>query len=200
VLMSIVALLASLYVFHREVGQGFIWLGEQLGGVPESSSPEAIPANNSTPRTLEQPATTQPDTSAQSEQTLQPTNTAASEQSPEAQDSAVKSAAPPVAPLSGVAPPISSNPDTGQNEYAQAMQLRRSKNAAAAMPETLRLLWISVEKGNATAELELAQMYWRGQGVIQNCDQAHILLTAAARKGSAEAQRRLVEFQKAGCE
>jgi TPR repeat protein len=68
------------------------------------------------------------------------------------------------------------------------------------MPETLRLLWISVEKGNANAEVELAEMYWHGQGVIQNCDQAHILLTAAARKGSAEAQRQLVAFQRVGCE
>ena len=68
------------------------------------------------------------------------------------------------------------------------------------MQEILRLLWVSVEKGNANAELELAQMYWHGQGVVQNCDQAHILLTAAARKGSAEAQRRLVEFQRVGCE
>ena len=198
-LMSVVALLASLYVFHKEVGQGLIWLGEQLGGVPESSSPAAIPANNSAPRTQsEQPAAVQPDPSAQSQQTLQPTNTTA-DGAAEEQDTAAKSNAQPMTPLSGVAPPISSSPDTGQNEYTQALQLRRTKGAAA-MQEILRLLWVSVEKGNASAELELAQMYWHGQGVIQNCDQAHILLTAAARKGSAEAQRRLVEFQRVGCE
>jgi TPR repeat protein len=188
-------------VFHKEVGQGLIWLGEQLGGVPESSSPAAIPANNMAPRIQsEQPAATQSDPSVQpQQQTLQPTNTTAPDGVPEEQDTAVKSNAQPMTPLSGVAPPISSSPDTGQNEYTQALQLRRTKGAAA-MQEILRLLWVSVEKGNANAELELAQMYWHGQGVIQNCDQAHILLTAAARKGSAEAQRRLVEFQRAGCE
>jgi TPR repeat protein len=80
------------------------------------------------------------------------------------------------------------------------MQLLGGRNGQVDMPEALRLLWIAVEKGNANAELELAEMYWRGRGVIQNCDQALILLTAATRKGSAEAQRRLQEFQKQGCE
>jgi TPR repeat protein len=80
------------------------------------------------------------------------------------------------------------------------MQILHGKNAHVDAPEALRLLWIAVEKGNSNAELELAEMYWRGRGVIQNCDQTLILLTAAARKGSAEAQRRLLQYRKEGCE
>jgi len=36
--------------------------------------------------------------------------------------------------------------------------------------------------------------------VARNCDQARILFTAAARKGSSEAQKQLREFQREGCE
>ena len=64
----------------------------------------------------------------------------------------------------------------------------------------MRLLWTAVEKGNSKAEVSLAELYRRGEGVTRNCDQTRILLTAAARKGNAEAQRRLDKFLRAGCE
>jgi TPR repeat protein len=64
----------------------------------------------------------------------------------------------------------------------------------------VRLLWISVEKGNASAELTLAELYWHGEGVTHNCDQTRILLSAAARKGNVDALRRLQQFQQQGCE
>jgi len=76
----------------------------------------------------------------------------------------------------------------------------RGKNSASDTPEALRLLWIAVEKGNPGAEVSLADLYWHGNGVARNCDQARILFTAAARKGSSEAQARLRQFQQAGCE
>jgi TPR repeat protein len=57
-----------------------------------------------------------------------------------------------------------------------------------------------VEKGNPNAELTLAELYWRGQGVARNCDQTGILLGAAARKGNADAQKRLRQFRREGCE
>jgi TPR repeat protein len=80
------------------------------------------------------------------------------------------------------------------------MQLLRGKNAAADTPEAVRLLWISVEKGHPSAEVALADLYWHGRGVVRNCDQTRILLSAAARKGNSEAQKRLQQFQREGCE
>jgi TPR repeat protein len=49
------------------------------------------------------------------------------------------------------------------------------------------------------AEIALADLFRQGRGVARNCDQAKILLSAAARKGSAEAQKRLAEFERQGC-
>jgi TPR repeat protein len=56
-----------------------------------------------------------------------------------------------------------------------------------------------VEKGNSTAETDLADLYLRGDGVAKNCDQARILLSAASDKGNAEAMQKLTELNRTGC-
>ena len=93
-----------------------------------------------------------------------------------------------------------SNSEAGQQEYTQAQEILKSKDREAGVPEAVRLLWIAVEKGNSAAEVSLAELYRRGEGVSRNCDQTQILLTAAARKGNGEAQKRLERFLKEGCE
>jgi TPR repeat protein len=92
-----------------------------------------------------------------------------------------------------------SSGDYGQQEYQQAMQILRAPNREAETPEAVRLLWIAVEKGNTSGEVALAELYRRGRGVVKNCDQARILLSAASRKGSADAQKHLEELQREGC-
>lgn len=81
-------------------------------------------------------------------------------------------------------------------EYSKAQQLLHAGDTS----EAVRLLWISVEKGNASAELTLAELYWHGKGVARNCDQTRILLSAAARKGNTDAQKLLHLFEREGCE
>jgi TPR repeat protein len=88
----------------------------------------------------------------------------------------------------------------GQQEYLAAQDVLKNKNSEAGVPEAVRLLWIAVEKGNSNAEVTLAELYRQGQGVAKSCDQTKILLTAAARKGNVEAQKRLEQFQQEGCE
>lgn len=61
-------------------------------------------------------------------------------------------------------------------------------------------LWRAVSKKNAEATLLLADLYLRGDGVSKNCDQARVLLDAAARKGSKDAAERLRNLQAFGCE
>ena len=206
-MMAILTLLAGLYVFHRNVGQGLIWLGEALGGVPRSVAPTTSTNTGAADRAVETPSTPPNSSPGQTSSAANsgtsenaPNATGPSDKNPVSTNPPATTASPGGPPPAGINPPASSNTDTGQSEYAQAMQSLRGTNAEAATPEALRLLWISVEKGNANAELQLAEMYWRGHGVVRNCDQALILLTAAARKGSAEAQKRLLEFQKEGCE
>ena len=200
--MTILALLGGLYVFHKDIGQGLIWLGEALGGVPQTP----VAARSSNTGVVEAPAETpspQPDTSMR--QFSPPANSNAPENALGAKsandlNASATGPSPSMVPLSGIHSPLDPNAEVGQSEYTQAMRLLGGKEAGAATPEAIRLLWNSVEKGNASAELQLAEMYWKGRGVVQNCDQALILLTAAARKGSAEAEKRLQEFHREGCE
>jgi hypothetical protein len=60
-------------------------------------------------------------------------------------------------------------------------------------------LWKSVAKQNVDAVLLLSDLYVRGDGVPQSCDQARVLLRAAAQKGSAQARNKLSSLQRSGC-
>jgi len=61
-------------------------------------------------------------------------------------------------------------------------------------------LWKAVGKGNPTATLVLSDLYLRGDGVPKSCDQARLLLDAAARKGARAAGERLRNLQAFGCQ
>ena len=60
-------------------------------------------------------------------------------------------------------------------------------------------LWSAVGAGSAAAELELARLYLEGEGVPRNCEQARILLRAAAKSGSREAREQLRTLGIYGC-
>jgi hypothetical protein len=45
-------------------------------------------------------------------------------------------------------------------------------------------LWKRVQEGSISAEIQLAVLYLEGSVVEQSCEQAHLLLVAASRKGS----------------
>jgi PilZ domain len=227
--MTVLALLAGLYVFHQQVGQSLIWLGQTLGGSfqTDDQRPAARDSSGDSPgnSSASQNGSATPHDSGQdrpsSAQAEGGPNKAGAgtEKAADGSSSAVNPAAvnppapspvtnanstPPVSPLAGMPPSSSASapaPEPGQAEYSEAMQILRGKRSNnAQLSEVSRLLWVSVEKGNPSAELALAEMYWEGRGVARNCDQTHILLTAASRKGSVEAQKRLQEFERQGCE
>ena len=194
-IMCILALVLSVFVYHRAIGSGLIWLGEQMGG--QGRSVEPVTPNN---RLSASPPSEPPSKTAASDE--RGTENAVT---PSGKSSAVtaipNTAAPPVTALPGIAIPSNGgSQEPGQAEYVQAVDLLRGNNAGGDVRPAVRLLWVAVEKGNPGAEIVLADMYWHGQGVVKNCDQTRILLTAAARKGSAEAKKRLQQFQQAGCE
>ena len=66
--------------------------------------------------------------------------------------------------------------------------------------EAAKLLWKAVRKQNATAEVLLSDLYVRGDGVPQNCDQARLLLVAAAKRGSPQAAQQLRDLESRGCQ
>jgi hypothetical protein len=84
--------------------------------------------------------------------------------------------------------------DSGNQELARAQALL-SGGARSDASQASIWLWKAVGKNNGAAVLMLADLYARGNGVPQSCDQARILLSAAAKKGSAEATQKLREIQ-----
>jgi hypothetical protein len=65
---------------------------------------------------------------------------------------------------------------------------READSSATAAP----LLWTKVAKGSPAAEIKLARLYLRGNGVGKSCEQARVLLQAASAKGYTEAKHMLV--------
>jgi hypothetical protein len=66
--------------------------------------------------------------------------------------------------------------------------------------EAAKWLWKAVAKKNAEATGLLATLYLEGDGIPKNCDQARLLLDAAARKGIKGAAERLGHLQAFGCQ
>jgi len=65
--------------------------------------------------------------------------------------------------------------------------------------QTPEQLWSALQKGNMKAAVALADLYARGEGVPQNCQQARVLLQIASEKKNAEASKKLQELDKGGC-
>lgn len=204
-IMASLALAVAFSVYHQAFGEGLIWLGQQLGGSSatqaspptaddKASSSKTNPAGTSTPPSV----TPSPGSTATSKPESNPEATRPFGATVPSLPETSKSSSPTAeVPSTGEQ---DSGQETGAAEYAHALQLLHDKNRDADLSEAVRLLWISVEKGNPSAELTLAELYWRGEGVAHNCDQARILLSAAARKGNADAEKRLRQFEREGCE
>jgi PilZ domain len=227
-MMLFLALVACAFVFHRPLGNAIIWLGTKVAGpAPVEVSPVPVSEDNSS---QVQPTSTNPSSSNpgatipsplvndQKPKTEAPAPIQAP--APDRKDIEVPAVTENTSPAPATNPPTnslvpmpaknrsatfsptisSSSEQAGQQEYLAAQEILKSKNPDAGMPEAIRLLWVAVEKGNSSAEVTLAELYWHGTGVTRSCDQTSILLTAAARKGNAVGQKRLEEFQREGCE
>jgi PilZ domain-containing protein len=193
-IMALLAVSLAIYVFHREVGEGLVWMGQKMSGSGASNSVTAPPPDSG---------------KAPSQPPAKPAKAGKGAAKPPA--NAERPSAPPATATkddSSLAIPAA-GPDgastgaaieAGQTEFLQAMSLLHGGDAKNNLGQAIGLLWTAVEKGNPAAEVALADLYWRGRGVVKNCDQTRILLTAAARKGSADGKKRLQQFQEAGCE
>jgi PilZ domain len=198
-IMVLLAGAVAVYAYHQVVGESLVRLGQQISGTQTTQNPTP-PPNEGASTGEARPPVLNPSSSAAVPSNATPPDS--NQQDLASGNQTVPSTpptpAPEVAPLSGPASPAASDTtqETGSMEYSKAQQLLRIGDTS----EAVRLLWISVEKGNAGAELTLAELYWHGRGVARNCDQTRILLSAAARKGNTDAQRLLHLFEREGCE
>jgi hypothetical protein len=94
------------------------------------------------------------------------------------------------------------NDQNGEEELTTAEKYLNRSNYGAARDnqQAAEWLWKAVGKGNLTATMTLSDLYLRGNGVPKSCDQARLLLVAAARKGKASAAERLRNLQAFGCQ
>jgi len=91
--------------------------------------------------------------------------------------------------------PTASNP-SGRTPHQPQLIGNASQQKISKTPEQL---WASVQSGNSKAAVALADLYIKGEGVPQNCNQARVLLLVASEKRNAEAIKRLQELDKTGC-
>jgi hypothetical protein len=109
-------------------------------------------------------------------------------------------------PASRIVPVPASSPAlaaeaNGAEELANAENyLNGTQGVTRDSREAALWLWKAVGKGNVTATLALSDLYLRGDGVPKSCDQARLLLDAAARKGARAAAERLRNLQAFGCQ
>jgi hypothetical protein len=97
--------------------------------------------------------------------------------------------------------PSATDLDAAQAEVDEARELlTRGPDGRRRDPARARqLLWDAVGKGSVTAEVELADLYARGDGVTRNCEQAQVLLQAAMAHGNQSAADRLSDLIHTGC-
>lgn len=148
--------------------------------VPAASSDATASSAPSSPA----PVKTNPVTESRTEE-RGPVRSASATHAPRATSASARPVASPAEPsgreeLAAAEKYLSGNPDGGR--------------------EAEPLLWKAVAKGNLSATMALSDLYLRGNGVPKNCDQARLLLDAAARKGSAAAAQRLRNLQAFGCQ
>jgi len=89
---------------------------------------------------------------------------------------------------------------SGQEEFNAARDILRGPSRERELQRAVELLWSGVRKGYVPAEVTLADLYRRGDGVEKSCDQAQVLLVAASKKGSPDARRILEFMAEHGCE
>jgi hypothetical protein len=114
----------------------------------------------------------------------------------QAADSPIAAQTLPVAPTSSAV----TAGQSGAGELAIAEQyLNGTSGMTRDSGEAAQWLWKAVRKRNVEATLALSDLYLRGDGVPKSCDQARLLLDAAARKGAPAAAERLHQLETSNC-
>jgi hypothetical protein len=183
-----VALIILLYGYREEVGQSLISLGQKMSSSSETSQsqpikepetqkpamePKTIPATPATTESIPAPQSESANPRLSTDVRSAPANSTL----PEKTDAAFRDARP--------APTVDATAITDSRSHDPADQVRS--------------LWSAVAQGNTSAEVTLAKLYLIGGGVTKSCDQARVLLQAAAKKGNGEALDKLSQINQQGC-
>jgi hypothetical protein len=165
---------------------------------PTPITPAAQNTAGNSPLPAERVAASENPQQPKPEAEAQPTATAPHAQTPlpSAPQSTLVSAKTPAASMQR---PMPEGQSGGENLAEAQRYLNGTQGHMRDAREAVPLLWDAVAKGNAPATLVLSDLYLRGDGVPQNCDQARLLLDMAAKKGVKGATERLLHLQAFGC-
>jgi hypothetical protein len=198
-----VAIILAVLVYATWRGNTAFWSsGSVPAGLPQAvptPSPESGPGTASKPA---ETATTQP-SSTNNPGPASPSAASGHEkqtsESTESNHEVKASPAPRIVPVS-VSSSAATAAQSGSEELATAEKyLNASPGKARDSQQAASWLWKAVAKKNLTATLLLSDLYLQGDGVTKSCDQARLLLDAAARKGGTAAAERLRNLPAFGC-
>ncbi|MEQ1472345.1 MAG: hypothetical protein ABLQ96_00920 [Candidatus Acidiferrum sp.] len=187
--VCLLGLAILLYSYREVLGQSLISLGQRMSATSEPSPSQAskTPEATKPAEEVQQPPTPVPSPAdTKSAAGVQPQTTSITDSRYSLRDS-------PAATKSD-----SAFQDARRNGTGDAPA--NKDTVASTDPEgQIRSLWSSVSQGNTSAEVALAKLYLIGGGVPKSCDQAKVLLQAAAKKGNGEAIDKLSQITKDGC-
>ena len=201
VVACILLLAALLYSFRETIGRSLISLGQTLSApssVPPETSQAQVPDTAKPAEEVQQPASANPGkednpTTSGGDKSSQSQAATSGVDKPEA-------VRPPANREKPASPPAKAETQFRDERPAPSVEEGAAKNTRHLDPaEEVRALWSAVGQGNTSAEITLAKLYLIGGGVPKNCDQARVLLRAAAKKGNSEAIAKLSEINRQGC-
>lgn len=91
-------------------------------------------------------------------------------------------------------------PEVSDPDLQAGLQFLHGDPSGRNSAEAARYLWKSVSRQNGQALAELAGLYAKGDGVVKDCDQARILLQAAAHHKNVKLGATLETLHQSGCE
>jgi hypothetical protein len=202
VVICFVALAILLYDYHQAVGHSLISLGQKISATPEASPSQPLKVSDAPKAPIEsqQPLTSANSEKGQDRTSPQPLTPANSEKE---QDR--------TSPQSELITDSRYHPESIPSPTKTESRVRDTRTASTPGEpwvdeprshnpvEQARSLWSAVAQGNTSAEVALAKLYLIGGGVTKNCDQARVLLKAAAKKGNGEAIDKLFQIEHQGC-
>jgi hypothetical protein len=201
VVACLLMLAVLLYSFRETIGRSLISLGHTLSSPSPSSSENSEAQVPDTPKPSEEVQQPSPTTANKQDNAASSNGDKPSQSQSAANNSGKPEAVRPQEDPEKTLPP----PPKTENQFRDERPAPSSEQPVATITrkqdpaDEVRALWSAVGQGNTAAEVTLAKLYLIGAGVSKNCDQARVLLKAAAKKGNSEAIDKLSQITRQGC-
>jgi len=167
--------------FRREIGSALIRMGEKLRGDSASQTNAAL----SMPVQISNPGT---ESTASSPHPI-----------PETPENETLGSSGPAAASTQTTEGTANSKDSWGEDLQFTRQSFAGANTRRGRSGVARQLWSAVQAGDSSAEVALAELYLKGDGVPRSCEQARVLLRAASKSGNIEAAQQLRRLNKNTC-